>query len=174
MELKEKLQAALQAVRDGNVEGAADAVKDLKALPRTSEGVFDLRAVDENVWEAARLAYPVYVAYETACNKKEGYPDLIAQMRAWNQMLKADYSLAHASRAADMWIHTIRYMSPEIYEYYRELADIFKCSVRETLNRYYGEDAPARAAEDEALFRAAVLEACEADILLAEKYEKRV
>lgn len=173
MELKGKLQAALQAVQNGDAAAAKEAVDELKALPRTAEEVFDLSGVDEDVWSAAGLAYPVYVAYETACNKKEGYPDLIAQMRAWNGMLKKDYSFAKAARAADMWIHTIEYMSPEIYEYYRELTDIFKDSVRETLARFYDTDA-AKDEADAEMFKAAVLWACEADILLAEKYEKRV
>lgn len=172
--MREKLQAALEAVQNGNVEGAAEAVEALKALSRTAAGIFDLSSVDEDVWKAAGLAYPVYVAYETACNKKEGYPDLIEQMRAWNEMLKKDYSFSHAARAADMWIHTIQYMSPEIYEYYRELLDIFKSNVRETLDKFYGAGAPERDAADAEVFKAAVLQACEADILLAEKYERRV
>ncbi len=174
MELKEKLQAAYAAVQKGDVAAAAEAVETLKALPREEDGIFDLTAAGADTWKAAGLAYPVYVAYETTCNKKEGYPDLIAQMRAWNLRLKADYTFANASKAADMWIHTIQYMSPEIYEYYRELTDIFKSNVRETLERFYGASAPAKDAADAEVFRAAVLQACEADILLAEKYEKRV
>lgn len=173
MELKEKLQKALQAVENGDAAAAGEAVSELKALPRTAEGVFDLNAVDEDVWKAAGLAYPVYVAYETVCNKKEGYPDLIAQMRAWDGMLKKDYTFANAAKAADMWIHTIQRMSPEIYEYYRELMDIFKTNVRETLAKFYDTDA-VRDAADAELFKAAVLQACASDILLAEKYEKRV
>lgn len=173
MELKSKLQAALQAVQTGDAAAAKDAVDALKALPRTAEGIFDLTGVDGDVWRAAGLAYPVYVAYETACNKKEGYPDLIAQMRAWNEKLKKDYTFSNASKAADMWIHTIQYMSPEIYEYYRELLDIFKGNVRETLKKFYDTDAVKDAADAE-VFKAAVLQACAADILLAEKYEKRV
>lgn len=174
MGLKEKLQTALQAVENGNAEAAKDAVAELKGLKRTPEGVFDLTAVEEDVWEAAGLAYPVYVAYETVCNKKEGYPDIIAQMRAWKGLLAGDYSFAHAAKAADMWMGTIRYMSPEIYEYYRELVDIFKENVRTTLDRFYGEAGADRDAESAAIFREAVLQACASDILLAEKYEKRV
>lgn len=174
MGLKEQLQTAYEAVKEGDVAAAGEAVKELKALPRTAEGVFDLSSVDADVWQAAGLAYPVYVAYETTCNKKEGYPDLIAQMRAWNGKLAADYTFANASKAADMWINTIDLMSPEIYEYYRELVDIFKENVRKTLDLFYGADASAKDAADEARFKSAVLRACEADILLAEKYINRV
>ncbi len=172
MELKENLQKAYAAVQNKDAEAAKEAVDALKALPRTAEGIFDLSSVDSDVWDAAGLAYPVYVAYETVCNKKEGYPDLIAQMRAWNGMLQADYSFEKAAKAADMWIHTIAYMSPEIYEYYRELCDIFKANVRETLEKFYAEGKQEGPWAD--LFKAAVLQACEADILLAEKYENRV
>lgn len=172
MELKAKLQKALEAVQNKDAEAAKEAVDELKALPKTAEGVFDLSSVDSDVWTAAGLAYPVYVAYETACNKKEGYPDLIAQVRAWNKMLQSDYSFEKAAKAAHMWIHTIEYMSPEIYEYYRELCDIFKSNVRETLDKFYADGKPEGAAAK--MFKDAVLQACEADILLAEKYENRV
>jgi len=174
MGLMEKLQAAYAAVQKGDVAAAEEAVKELKALPKTAEGIFDLSSADADVWAAAGIAYPVYVAYETTCNKKEGYPDLIAQMRAWDGKLAADYSFANASKAAEMWIRTIEYMSPEIYEYYRELLDIFKGNVRKTLDKFYGKDAPAKDAADAARFKAAVLKACAEDILLAEKYEGRV
>ncbi|MBQ8118047.1 MAG: hypothetical protein IJ147_08335 [Lachnospiraceae bacterium] len=174
MGLMEKLQTAYEAVKKGDAAAAAEAVKELKALPRTAEGVFDLKTVDEDVWTAAGLAYPVYVAYETTCNKKEGYPDLIAQMRAWDGMLAADHTFANASKAADMWIRTIELMSPEIYEYYRELTDLFKRNVRETLDKFYGENAPAKDPADAERFKTAVLRACDADILLAEKYVNRV
>ena len=174
MKLNEELRAALQAVENGNAENAGEAVAALKALPRTSEGVFDLGSEDGDVWELAGVAYPVYVAYETKCNKKEGYPDLIAQMRAWDEMLQKDYSFDHASKAADMWIRTIQYMSPEIYEYYRELVDIFKKNVRKTLDNFYSSESQVREEKAAGLFKSAVLQACAADILLAEKYEKRV
>lgn len=174
MELKEKLQVAYAAVQKGDAAAAAEAVEALKNLPRTAEGIFDLSSVDADIWTAAGCAYPVYVAYETTCNKKEGYPDLIAQMRAWDKMLQADYTFANAAKAANMWMSTIELMSPEIYEYYRELMEIFKSNVRTTLDKFYGVDAPEKDATLAEMFKAAVLKACAADILLAEKYEKRV
>ena len=61
-------------------------IQEIKALPRTEEGIFDLVAVQQsaglgNIYQAADLVYPVYAAYETTENKKEGYPDIMAQMR---------------------------------------------------------------------------------------------
>jgi len=172
--LFEQLSAAYDSVQSGDPASAADAVAALKALPRTADGVFDLSG-GTDVWEAVRLAYPVYAAYETNCNKKEGYPDLIAQMRVWNQRLYDDMSFSHAARACDMWIHTVLALSPEIYEYYRELLDIFRDQMRGALAKYYGAGPAAqepKSAEDEALFLGALRTACDNDLMLAEKYRK--
>lgn len=173
--LKEKLAVAYASVQSGDPAGAADVVAALKALPRTADGIFDLSGAGEDRWETARLAYPVYAAYETACNKKEGYPDIIAQMRVWNRMLYDDMTFPHAARACDMWIHTVLGLSPEIYEYYRELLDIFRDQTRGALAKYYGAGPASRepkAAEDEALFLGALRLACDNDLMLAEKYQK--
>lgn len=173
--LKEKLETAYGAVQAGNPADAADAVAEMKALPRTAEGIFDLTAGEGDAWETARLAYPVYAAYETACNRKEGYPDIIAQMRVWNQKLYDDMSFPHAAQACDMWIHTVLNLSPEIYEYYRELLDIFREQTRGALAKYYGAGPAARepkTAEDEKLFLGALRLACDNDLMLAEKYNK--
>ena len=61
-------------------------IQEIKALPRTEEGIFDLKKVQadagrRNIYQAADLVYPTYAAYETTENKKEGYPDIMAQMR---------------------------------------------------------------------------------------------
>ena len=45
-------------------------IQEIKALPRTEEGIFDLEAVQQsadlgNIYQAADLIYPVYAAYET-------------------------------------------------------------------------------------------------------------
>ena len=50
-------------------------IQEIKALPRTEEGIFDLAAVQQsaglgNIYQAADLVYPVYAAYETTENKK--------------------------------------------------------------------------------------------------------
>lgn len=70
-------------------------IQEIKALPRTEEGIFDLEAVQQsaglgNIYQAADLIYPVYAAYETNENKKEGYPDIMAQMRVLKSMRRAN------------------------------------------------------------------------------------
>lgn len=173
--MKEQLKKAFESIRNGNVEEAALAVEEIKKLPRTVEGIFDLTTVDENTYEAARWVYPVYAAYETVCNKKEGYPDILAQQRVIAEMLKKNYSFENAASVLDMLIHTIDCMSPEIYEYYRELVDIFKENVREVIKQYYPEGFTAvngaKEVPAEKLFHGAVAEACRKNILLAEKYQ---
>lgn len=70
-------------------------IQEIKALSRTEEGIFDLAAVQQsaglgNIYQAADLVYPVYAAYETTENKKEGYPDIMAQMRVLKSMQKVN------------------------------------------------------------------------------------
>lgn len=147
--------------------------EEIKALSRTEEGVFDLKKMGGSIYAAAAEIYPVYAAYETEKNKKEGYPDIMAQMRVWNAKIKEDFSFTNAADYADMLIKTIEKISPEIYENYRELLDMFRDVVRRTLAEYYDEEAGSfqgdQAAADK--FCAAVREACGQDLLLAEKYQ---
>ena len=70
-------------------------IQEIKALPRTEEGIFDLQKVQadagcRNIYQAADLVYPTYAAYETTENKKEGYPDTMAQMRVLKSMRRAN------------------------------------------------------------------------------------
>lgn len=175
MSMKERLKEAYESIRKKDPQAAAGVVEELKKLPRTQEGIFDMESIDPDRYEAARWVYPVYAAYETACNKKEGYPDILAQIRTINKLLKQDYTFENAAAAADMLIRTIDCMSPEIYEYYRELVDIFKENVKEIISRYLKEDGDSvwagkdsRACE---LFRGAVRQACQDYVLLTEKYQ---
>lgn len=154
-------------------------VEKIKALPRTEEGIFDLAEVMKaenlkNVYRAAGMVYPVYAAFETMENKKEGYPDIMAQMRVWNAKVKADFNFRDAAEYLAMLIETIENISPEIYENYRELLDMFREGVKVVLKQYYaGETGTFAAGADEAVkvFCDAVKRACEKDLLLAEKYE---
>lgn len=171
--MKNQLLSALNNIQTGNIEAAADVVSAIKSLPRTSDELFDLSSIDTNFYKAGALVYPVYTAYETACNKKEGYPDIIVQFRVINNMLKDDYTFANVATYLSMLITTIEYMSPEIYEYYRELINMFKENVKEVIARFYQNDSfEAMAdAESEKILRAAVAAACKKDVLLAEKYQ---
>lgn len=153
-------------------------VQDVKALPRNEEGIFVLKnVVEENdlrsEYEAAGIVYPVYAAYETDENKKEGYPDIMAQMRVWNRKVKADFNFADAAAYVAMMLGTVENISPEIYENYRELLDMFRGAVKQVLATYYdaAKDTFDGDAEAVAVFCGAVKKACEEHLLLAEKYQ---
>ena len=147
--------------------------EEIKALPRTAEGIFDMKG-EGNIYAAAAGIYPVYAAFETEFNKKEGYPDIMAQMRVLNTKIKADFTFENVSAYADMLIKTIENISPEIYENYRELVDMFREMVKMTLVKYYDEARECFNGDkaDIDKFCAAVREACDKDLLLAEKYQK--
>ncbi len=147
--------------------------EEIKALPRTGEGIFDLTGLGEDVYTTAAVVYPIYAAYETEENKKEGYPDIMAQMRVWNRKVEEDFTFANASAYVTMLIFTIKKMSPEIYENYRELVDMFRAAVKRALAEHYnGETGAFRGDQaDAAGFCSAVREACSLDLLLAEKYQ---
>lgn len=145
----------------------------IKALPRTNEGIFDLTGIGGNLYKAAAEVYPVYAAYETDCNKKEGYPDIMAQMRVLNKKAGEEFSFGNAALYAGALLHTIEKISPEIYENYRELLDMFRAIVKRTLSEYYTEkDGFKNGTPDEVeTFCSVVKEACNRDLLLAEKYQ---
>lgn len=135
--MKEQLQAALQSIASGNVAAVEPIVKRIKQLERGEEGLFQTASADHNLFEAARLVYPVYAAYETECNKKEGYPDLLAQMSALKLELERAYTLKNAAAFLDALLGTIENVSPQLYEYYRALVDLFKETVKSTVKKYY-------------------------------------
>lgn len=150
--------------------------EEIKALPRTGDGVFDLSGVDGNIYQAAGKVYPVYAAFETEHNKKEGYPDILEQIRKLAQKLNEDYTFENAASFAEALIETIDRMSPEIYEYYRELIEMFRSVVKKSIGEYYHAENPQSGSfqkvspEAEKQFRGAVKKACGMDVLLAEKY----
>lgn len=169
--MKKELEQALEQVRRGAVAGTAETVSRIKALPRDAEGVFDVSGAAD----VQRLLYPVYAAYETNCNRKEGYPDILRQMRVMDRRLQERYDAAQAAIYMDMSLHTLMYMSQEIYECYRELMDLYKKNVRRFI-REFGEDGELRCGETPgvdalALFRESLALACRERVLLAEKYE---
>lgn len=195
--MKEQLKKALASIASGDVQAIAEIAEQIKALPRTEDGLFDTSSVDDKLFRAAGMVYPVYAAYETECNKKEGYPDLIVQMRTLNQKFdRVDCFFATACYL-DALIHTIENVSPQLYEYYSELADMFKVRVNEAIRKYYhdgvfGPETQACGAQGVAAFdrnqnnaeigetqdtkwaeimiRAAIRLAGEKYVLLAEKY----
>lgn len=152
--------------------------QEIKALPRTEEGIFDLAAVQEsnglrNIYQAADLVYPVYAAYETTENKKEGYPDIMAQMRVLKKHAESEFTAENGADYTAALLHTVEQISPEIYENYRELLDDFRSAVKRMLEQYYDDKEKKFAMDDTSkkVFWDAVQKACAEYLLLAEKYQ---
>lgn len=135
----------------------------IKQLPRRADGLFDLTALDENPFRAAGQVFPIYAAYETEQNGKAGYPDLLAQMRILKGELEKEEGLENRQLFLEGLLGTIENVSPQLYEYYRELADLFQKVFEETVNRY-GLDAGEKL--EGVLNRASALY-----LLQAERYE---
>ncbi len=151
-------------------------VEQIKALPRTEDGLFDLSSLGDNGYKAALEVYPVYAEYETTKNGKAGYPDIMMQMRLWNKMVMQEFDLENAADYVAMLYGTIEKISPEIYENYRELVDMFRATVKKVLSEYYAEDMEcfvdaAKGTDALDIFNTTVQKACKDYILLAEKYE---
>lgn len=174
--MKEQLKQALEAAAQGDLAALTEAASRVKVLPRTEEGLFDTASVDSDCFEAAKWVYPVYAAYETECNKEAGYPDLLAQMRMLREKQKAAASVEVTAQFLTMLMTTIENVTPQLYEYYRELVDMFREEVKETIASYYSEDAfggiEGRASGADAQIREAIARAGEKYVLLAEKYQR--
>lgn len=173
--MKERLAAVLQSMEKEDGKAAVAAAEQIRQLPRSAEGLFNMDSVDTDCFEAARWVYPVYAYYETEYNKKENYPDLLKQMEILDTKRKEAASMGTTARFLDALIHTIDNVTPQLYEYYIELAELFKAVVREAIADYYRDgrftDGSAGEAEAEKLIRGAIAHAGENYVLLAEKYE---
>ena len=152
--------------------------QEIKALSRTGEGIFDLDAVCatlglHNRYQAADSVYPVYAAYETNENNKEGYPDIMTQLRVLKTQAESDFTAENGAWYTATLLHTVEQISPEIYENYRELLDDFRSAVKRMLEQYYDATAKSFAMDESAktVFCDAVKKACAEYLLLAEKYQ---
>lgn len=153
-------------------------IQEIKALPRTEEGIFDLAAVQQsagldNIYQAAGMVYPAYAAYETTENKKEGYPDIMAQMRVLKKHVESEFTAENGADYTAALLHTVEQISPEIYENYRELLDDFRSAVKHMLEQYYDAKENKFAMNDTSkkVFCETVQQACAEYLLLAEKYQ---
>ena len=148
-------------------------------LPRRADGLFEIQQLDENVFKAAGYVYPAYAAFETEYNKKAGYPDILAQLQILRRELEDRDSFENEVLFLKALLGTIDNISPQVYEYYRGLADMFKQVWGGMYARYRengcfavaGAEAVPEAGE-ETLWQL-VAHAAELHILQGEKYERR-
>lgn len=169
--MKTQLMKAWMSISLGETASVAAEYEMIKQLPRTADGLFDTTAVDADLYQAARWVYPVYAAYETECNKKEGYPDLLEQIRTLDKKRRENDTLENTADFLWMLFLTIESVSPQLYEYYRELVDIFKANVRTAIDKYFeGEGFGPEGSRADWQIRDVIAHAGEIHVLLSEKY----
>lgn len=108
--------------------------------------------IGQNDWTLEFM--PFVTAYETKYKRKEHYNQIVALFREKEQFTGSNLVAL---------IETINQMSEEIYEYYRELRDLFKAVIKEKIN-----DCPDSSEIMEIGY--SILRACNLGVLQAEKY----
>lgn len=108
--------------------------------------------IGQNDWTLEFM--PTVAAYETAYRKKEHYNEIAAKFKEKGSLTGKDLVSL---------IETIGQMSEEIYEYYRELRDLFKSAVKEKI-----KDLPDSSESPEIGY--SILRACNLGVLQTEKY----
>ena len=107
---------------------------------------------------------PAYTEQDTKVEKKAHYAQIVEKFRN-----------ADCSQIQDLMylIDTINQMSPEIYEHYRGLQDIFRANMHRLLEkiREQGDVYRVKDEEEKALLTACLEKACANKTLLKEKYQ---
>lgn len=107
---------------------------------------------------------PAYTEQDTKVEKKAHYAQIVEKFRN-----------ADCSQIQDLMylIDTINQMSPEIYEHYRGLQDIFRANMHRLLEkiREQGDVYRVKDEEEKALLVACLEKACANKTLLKEKYQ---
>lgn len=175
--MKAELRSGLEAARAGNMEAVRPLAERIKGLDRREDGLFVTSSVDDNLFQAAAYVYPVYAVFETECNKKEGYPDLLAQVRILKGELTQADTLENRAAFLETLVGLLDFVSPQLYEYYREIQDLFQDAVRETIRKYCWEGCfwEAEGGENSGAaerIEAVIAHGAEIKALLGEKYER--
>lgn len=108
--------------------------------------------------------HPFFMAYDTAYAKKEHYAKVTQIFK--NMDLSVGWNLVAL-------IDVISVMSPEIYEHYRMMQDVFRAKIKEAAAKVGGFEKLTEAEPlDRAIAGYVILEACGNGTLLAEKYQE--
>lgn len=144
--------AFLFTVEPENYKDAlTEAAKEIALLGRDSEGLFCVDGVNQE--ELLLSVMPLYTLYETKCNKKENYIDLVEQCKA--AVKKYPGSKVIFSMLAEV----LEYFSEEIFEHYK------------TVQRLLWEQYVAVSVNPDETVAYALAKACFYKAFLLEKYE---
>lgn len=186
----------------------------LRKHPRTKENNFWHKSIYPNqVWlDGLYMALPFYMEYETRYDGKEEYSDILAQYRnvrrlmfdeekklyyhGYDESREQPWSNKKTGRSANFWLRSMGWylmslvdvlgeMSIEIYEQYRELADLLKETVKGILQYQDPEsrlfyqvidrrEEPGNYLETSgsAMVGYAILKGCRLGVLSKEHYQK--
>lgn len=172
----------LKSARGGNNQELIKAAELIKTLKRNEEGLFITSEIDDNIFSAGMLIYPLYMEYETNLNKKAGYGDIAAQLTQLGKKLESSYQLTFAASYLKLLTDVLAIMSPQIYEHYKVVVDLLKKSVElliEIENLYMTQfpeiklkgDRKVEDIDDYHMAGEAILAACRGKLILSEKYE---
>ncbi|MDE6607744.1 MAG: glycoside hydrolase family 88 protein [Lachnospiraceae bacterium] len=140
-----------------------------------------LRELQQNTYKDHRI-YPFYMEYETRCNKKANYNDIVAGL---SEGIKKADGMAQRMEYLCTVIDVIDAMSIEIFEHYKSLEKLFKEEIKKLLPELTrqekksakgGEKGDFGQSREEVIpfFTAAyaILKACRIGVLSKEKYEE--
>lgn len=132
-------------------EALSEAAKEVATLGRDADGLFIADGVNQE--ELLRDVMPVYTLFETKCNKKENYIDLVDQCKT--AVKKYPGSKVIFSMLAEV----LEYFSEEIFEHYK------------TIQRLLWEQYVAVSEAMDETVAYALAKACFYKAFLLEKYE---
>ena len=132
-------------------EALAEAAKEVTALRRDADGLFTAEGISQE--ELLREVMPVYTLFETKCNKKENYIDLVEQCKT------AVKKYPCSKMIFSMLAEVLEYFSEEIFEHYK------------TVQRLLWEQYEAVSENMDETVAYALAKACFYKAFLFEKYE---
>lgn len=144
--------AFLFTVEPESYKGAlTEAVQAITSLERDADGLFIAEGVRQE--ELLLSVMPAYTLFETKCNKKENYIDLVEQCKA------AVKKYPDSKLVFSMLAEVLEYFSEEIFEHYK------------TVQRLLWEQYAAVSASIDETVTYALAKACFYKAFLLEKYE---
>ncbi|MDO4327336.1 MAG: hypothetical protein Q4E24_15120 [bacterium] len=164
-------QWLLEVAENASVkEGTADAL--FFAWKTTKDARYEKAILEEGrkaldtVEDLAEVykVHPFFMAYDTAYAKKEHYAKVAQIFKSMD--LPIGWNMAAL-------IDVISVMSPEIYEHYRMMQDLFRTKIKEAAEKAGGFEKLTKAEPlERAIAGYVILQACENRTLLAEKYQE--
>ena len=175
------MRTLLENALERDEKALIKAAEAIYGLSRDADGVFITEHIEQNLYLAGILCYPVYMEYETIHNKKAGYVDIANQISVLADRVKASYDTSDAAAFMMLSAKTLEVASPEIYEHFRtvqdalkEMTDLFIQKENLVMSHFPEKklkEIPTGCPGAMKMAGEAILLACTKDFLLAQRYE---